>query len=136
VFDLTPTFLNFADVPYPDKFGDVALPEMQGLSLKPLLAGADDFAFQTRPLGWEAYGIDALRVGDWKSLRLPPPFGNGKWQLYNLKSDPGETTDLAVEHAERLEQMGVQWDAYAEKNGVVHPDSAVFYSKDPGTGKF
>ena len=136
MFDLTPTFLNFADVPYPDKFGDVALPEMQGLSLKPLLAGADDVAFQSRPLGWEAYGMDALRVGDWKSLRSPPPYGNGEWQLYNLKSDPGETTDLAVEHAERLEQMDALWDVYAEKNGIVHPDSPVFYSKDPGNGKF
>lgn len=136
VFDLMPTFLDFADVPYPDMFDGTPLPEMHGSSLRPILSGQDDADFQTRPLGWEAYGMDALRFGDWKSLRLPPPFGNGQWQLYNLKTDPGETTDLADEDPERLKQMASYWGAYAEKNGVVPPDSPVFYAKDPGKGKF
>jgi len=136
VFDLMPTFLDFADVPYPDTFDGTPLPGLHGLSLRPILSGLGDADFQTRPLGWEAYGMDALRVGDWKSLRLPLPFGNNQWQLYNLKIDPGETTDLAGEHPERLKQMASYWEAYAEKNGVVHPDQPVLYSKDPGTAKF
>jgi arylsulfatase A-like enzyme len=136
VFDLMPTFLDFADVSYPDTFHGTPLPGLHGLSLRPILSGLGDADFQTRPLGWEAYGMDALRVGDWKSLRLPLPFGNNQWQLYNLKIDPGETTDLAGEHPERLKQMASYWEAYAEKNGVVHPDQPVLYSKDPGTAKF
>jgi arylsulfatase A-like enzyme len=136
VFDLMPTFLDFADVSYPDTFDGTPLPGLHGLSLRPILSGLGDADFQTRPLGWEAYGMDALRVGDWKSLRLPLPFGNNQGQLYNLKIDPGETTDLAGEHPDRLKQMASYWEAYAEKNGVVHPDQPVLYSKDPGTAKF
>lgn len=136
VFDLMPTFLEAAGVGYPESFAGQALPQMHGLPLWPLLAEGTDDAFQTRPLGWEAYGMDALRYGDWKALRLPPPFGNGQWQLYNLASDPGETKDLAEKHPDRAVQMAKFWNAYADANGVVHPDTPVYYAKDPGTGKY
>jgi arylsulfatase len=41
------------------------------------------------------FGIRAYRLGDWKILQLPPPYGTGQWQLYDLSKDPGETNDLA-----------------------------------------
>ncbi len=32
-----------------------------------------------------------------KILPVTEPYGNGRWQLYDLASDPGETKDRAAE---------------------------------------
>jgi len=66
-----PTLLDYADVPYPESFRGVSLAEVQGQSIRSLLETADETVFKDRSLGWEAYGMDALRWGDWKILRLP-----------------------------------------------------------------
>ena len=56
----------------------------------------------------------ALRVGDWKLLSyasakpvqaLTYQKAEGKYELYHLAEDPGETTNLAAKHPERLERM-------------------------------
>ena len=41
------------------------------------------------------------------------------WQLHNLAEDPTETRDLAVEQPDKLAEMIVLWEAYAEANGVI-----------------
>ena len=82
-----------------------------------------------REFGWSAYGMDAYRQGSWKVLRLPEPYGNGDWQLYDLARDPGEIHDLASNHPERVESMARAWDAYAESNGVIQPNSPTAYAK-------
>ena len=67
-----------------------------------------------RGLEWESYGMDAFRLGDWKIVRMPEPYGNGTWQLYHLGDDPGETSDLAGKIPERVKQMAAAWTQYAE----------------------
>ncbi|NLS98238.1 MAG: arylsulfatase [Planctomycetaceae bacterium] len=56
----------------------------------------------------------ALRVGDWKYLEHPTAKpvqsltyekGPGKFELFNLADDPGETTNLIEKQPERAEQM-------------------------------
>ena len=47
-------------------------------------------------------------VGDWKAVRQNLAKGPGKTELYNLKVDEGETTDVAAKHPEvvaRLEKL-------------------------------
>jgi arylsulfatase len=73
--------------------------------------------------------MDAYRRGNWKALRLPEPFGNGDWQLYDLASDPGELHDLSSEFPERIKELALAWRDYADSNGVIEPDEPVFYSK-------
>lgn len=46
--------------------------------------------FTRRGLGWEAYGMAALLEGDLELDRLPTTYFSGKWELYDLGSDPGE----------------------------------------------
>ena len=53
------------------------------------------------------------------NLVSAPPFGKGAWELFDLKSDPGETKDLAKEQPGRLEEMLKGWDEYVLSNGVV-----------------
>jgi arylsulfatase len=48
----------------------------------------------------------ALRVGDWKVVTN----GQGPWELYNLKTDRGETANLASREPERAKAMAEQWE--------------------------
>lgn len=91
---------------------------MQGNSLIPLLKGDPTIEFESRELGWSAYGMDAYRKGSWKVLRLPEPYGSGDWQLYDLAADPGELHDLSSEFPGRTELLAKAWQDYAELNGV------------------
>jgi len=129
VMDLMPTFLSVAGASYPDVREGQALVPLEGKSIIPLLNGSPAADFDTRGIGWSAYGMDAYRQGHWKVLRLPEPFGNGDWQLYDLAADPGELHDLAAEFPDRVESLTEAWDSYAESNGVIKPDVPTAYSK-------
>jgi arylsulfatase len=134
--DLAPTLLELAGVRQPEQWQGAEVARIQGRSLMPLIDGVVDPAWMERGLGWEAYGMDAYRRGDWKALRLPPPYGTGDWQLYNLTHDPGENQDLAAEHPDLVAELALEWTAYAESNGVIHPDTPVAYARPVSEGKY
>lgn len=66
-------------------------------------------------LGWRAYW-----QGDWKLVFVSESFGGtGQYALYDLKNDPGETQDLSSEHPEKVEELSIKWQAYAQQHGVA-----------------
>jgi arylsulfatase len=125
VTDIPATILAAAGVTSPSAFeGKLVIPG-QGKSLTPILAGKrsavrgpDDW------LGWELFGNRAIRQGDWKLLWLCVPAGTGGWQLYNVKSDPGETNDLAVARPEIVKTLEARWADYAKANNVITPNKS------------
>ena len=64
---------------------------------------------------------------DWKIVHMPSPYGRGDWQLYNIKEDIGETTDLAKTQPDQLKYLVSLWDEYAKTNGVILPNSVSGY---------
>ena len=62
-------------------------------------------------------------------LRLPEPYGNGNWQLYDLVTDPGELRDLSSQLPDRTAALASGWEAYAQSNGVIVPDTPTLYAK-------
>jgi arylsulfatase A-like enzyme len=122
VTDIAPTLLQLAGVSYPDKVDGRELPRLQGRSLLPLLTGqgADKGtqALNSFEKGWELFGQKAYRQGDWKVVYSPAPFGNGRWQLYNVKHDRGEVIDLANHHPERAAALVAEYGEYVKRNGV------------------
>jgi len=134
--DLAPTFLELAEVRQPREWQGTEIAQIQGRSLLSLLEGNSDDAWLERGLGWEAYGMDAYRRGNWKVLRLPPPYGNGNWQLFNLAEDPGEVQDLAAQNPDLVTELALGWTTYAEANGVIHPDTPVAYGRPVAAGKY
>jgi arylsulfatase A len=83
-WDMMPTFAELAGAPAPK--------DTDGLSLAPTLLGTPNRQ-QTRDyLYWEFQGRQAVRLGNWKAVRLNP---TGPIDLYNLGTDPGETTNVA-----------------------------------------
>jgi len=69
--------------------------------------------------GWELFDRQALRKGRWKAVMIPEPYGPGKWQLYNLEFDPGETDDLATQEPEKLQELLKHWDEYVKEVGIA-----------------
>ena len=121
--DLAPTLLALAGIdPADHPIGR----EMRGQSLLPYLVGDSPQIIEgERSMGWEMYSHRALHNGDWKITWVWTPAGEAAWQLYDLSTDPGETTDLAQRHPERLRMMIEQWDSYARETGAVPLDRDV-----------
>ena len=67
---------------------------------------------------------------------MPVPYGTGKWQLYNLRNDLSEQSDLAEENPEILNELIEKYNIYASENGVVIPDSQTSYTKPPKENSF
>ena len=113
VIDILPTVLDITGASYPDTFDGQPITQPAGKSFAALFDGHDpppcDFLF------WEHIGNKALRQGDWK---LVAEF-RGEWELYNLQSDRSETKNLAAAQSGRVKQMASEWDAFAQKIGVV-----------------
>ena len=71
---------------------------LDGVSLMPLLEGRrgqrehDYLYFEFQELG----GRQAVRQGPWKLVHLNVRGASPVFELYNLESDPGETTDLSA----------------------------------------
>ena len=90
-----------------------------GIDLGPALLGGD--ALPDRDLYWiwnPATNRWALRHGDWKIVR----YGRGEpaaaedWQLFDLATDPAETTDVGAEHPERRAELHARFVAHRAKD--------------------
>ena len=132
VLDLAPTLLEWAGVAAPPaSFEGRAVVPFSGRSLAArLVDGASPVHAAGDVEGWESFGRRALRQGRWKAIHIPktpgPWAGSGEWELFDVESDPGETTDLARAHPDIVARLVALWDEYARKNGVVLPEKPNF----------
>jgi arylsulfatase len=128
VRDVAPTLLDYAGLRQPSQFAGHAILPHEGKSLRSVLtarAGSVRSAGDT--LGYELFFRRALRKGDWKVVFLPAPtnrytrggVSTGRWQLFNVDRDPGETNDLATAEPKRLAELVRAYDEYAKAKGVV-----------------
>ncbi|MGH7944721.1 MAG: hypothetical protein ACREF9_06910, partial [Opitutaceae bacterium] len=83
------------------------LPKTDGISIVPTLLGKPgqkrhDFLY------WEAAGASqsvtaqAVRWNEWKAIRVRAA---GEWQLYNLKTDEQETTNVIAQHPDVMQKI-------------------------------
>jgi arylsulfatase len=119
VRDIVPTVLDLAHVSVtPGHFaGRIAQP-IDGLSWKQFLASGTAVYSASKPVGTELFGSRSLRQGDWKITDI----SDGKWHLFDVARDPGETHDLSADEPARKAALVKAWDAYARDVGVVMPD--------------
>ena len=139
VKDVMPTLLELAGIEHPGAgtFQGREVIAMEGRSVVPVLTGAcasirepGDF------MGWELFGKQAIRQGDWKILYVPsvpsrderlPVLKPGQWQLYNLAEDPAEMNDLAHSNPEKLREMLALWEQYTQEINFIYPDTLTDY---------
>lgn len=130
VMDIAPTLLDLAGLEQPATFAGRAILPIDGKSIVPVLTdNAVEVRRPNEPLGTELFYRRALRKGDWKAVYLPKTSssyprdgaGEGTWQLFNIATDPAETTDLATKEPAKLAELVADWNRYAEEKGVVLP---------------
>jgi arylsulfatase A-like enzyme len=80
-----------------------------GISFWPVLSGtglkqaSHEWLYFEFP---EKGGQVAIRLGDWKAVRTNVMKNrDAPWQLYNLASDPYETSDVAIQHPDLVRQF-------------------------------
>lgn len=121
VTDVVPTLLDLTGTPAPGaEWQGRAVEPIMGRSLVPALTGAaEDVHGDDQPIGYELSGNAALFKGDYKLVRNLPPTGDGRWQMFDIRRDPGETRDLAASMPQRLAEMQADYASWARANGVL-----------------
>jgi arylsulfatase A len=120
--DLFPTVLGVAGVrPPADRVID-------GVDVLPALTGAADRVDRPVPLYWRLGMAPnnlhmAMRIGDWKIIASQDLV---KFELYNLKDDPKETTDLREREKERFEAMKKQ---LADLNAAIEKEGPDWWKR-------
>ncbi len=113
--DLVPTFV--------DLLGQKANPELPGKTLVPELTGREPAA-NREPIYLELTEDShnpprrAIIHGDYKLIWSGPA---DKFQLFNLKQDPGEEKDLAKSEPQALADMVARYRAFWDKLPMVEP---------------
>jgi arylsulfatase A-like enzyme len=119
-WDILPTLAELAGARAPEG--------LDGLSMAPALLGPrrSGRAPQSHEfLYWEFHEggtKQAVRMGDWKAVRLRP---EGPLELYDLETDLGETHDVAAAHPDVVARI----DAYLK---TARTDSPEFPVHEPG----
>ncbi|MSR43140.1 MAG: DUF4976 domain-containing protein, partial [Pedosphaera sp.] len=94
-----------------------------GVSFAPVIKGATNAA---RPLFWHyphyhpggATPYGAIRDGDFKLIEF---YENGRRELYNLKTDPRENSNLAEQQEATASALGQKLDAWRRSVGAQMP---------------
>lgn len=132
VMDITPTILDLAGVSHPKTYHGHSVAAMQGKSLAPILTGTREAVRgQSDWLAGELFGVRYVRQNNWKLLWICQPNGPGKWQLYDVKADPGEMKDLASARPLVRDRLVGLWADYVRANNVIIPNTSPVCSADP-----
>ena len=119
VSDIMPTIFEMASVDYPETFqGREVVPPTGKSGLAYVQGNAETVHGPDHGQGWELFEMKAYIKGEWKILRLPAPFDDGGWALYNLTKDPGETIDLSDQFPEIKQELLNGWEDYVRTNNV------------------
>ena len=103
------------------EFKDRKLTPPSGVSLRPFLAGTTaQPRTEEQPVAFELFGNSYVVAGDYKAIKVRTGmYGDGKWHLYDIKMDPGETRPLEAAQPQRLQKMLAIYKRYAKEKGIV-----------------
>ena len=114
-FDLFPTFLDLA--------GATPSPDLDAVSLVPILKGGAittprDLYFVRREGGREYCGksYEAIIRGEWKLMQNNP---FGQLELYNLKNDPREATNVAAKAPKVFSELADALRLHIQRGGAT-----------------
>ncbi|MGA2864872.1 MAG: arylsulfatase [Verrucomicrobiota bacterium] len=109
LIDLAPTILELAGGKWPETANGQMAPTPPGKSLVPVFA--KDGSVKHDSFWWYHDGNRAIRAGDWKLVADH----QSPWELYDLRTDRSESTNLAALHPEMAKELERAWTAQMEE---------------------
>ena len=95
---------------------------MRGSSMVPLLQNRAEAVHGDEEVTVLLHRGNALvRQGPWKLTAIEPVFNESHFALYNLNTDPGETTDLSGTEPEKHAAMIEIWRQQRLELGIILP---------------
>lgn len=131
--DLMPTLLDLVGLEPPEVLGGIAQMELDGVSLRPMLASAQAPDPRTSQY-FECWGSRAMYEDGWKVVTNhvnqlthaerelidgSSDFALDHWHLFDTRADPAENHDIAEQHPEVRDRLVARWYEEAERNGVL-----------------
>jgi arylsulfatase len=128
ISDVAPTILEVAHAEVPEAYHGTPQQPMTGESMAYSFNNADAPTTKKRQY-YEMFGNRAIWEDGWKAVTLHAkrmpwdvnvvlPFDQDEWELYHVAEDFSESTNLAAEHPEKLEQLKKAFDEEAWANNV------------------
>lgn len=125
VKDIPMTILEYANIKHPmTKYKGRDIVPPSGISMKPFIDGTSEVV-RTEKDWWafELFGNGYVMQGELKAMKVRTGmFGDGKWHLYNVVTDPSETHPLEKKHPEKLKEMIALYDSHTAKNNIIPVD--------------
>jgi len=120
VTDLAPTLLDLAGVSTPATRNGSPAAQRDGVSIAAVLRDRQAASPHTEQYA-EFGGHRGFYRDGWKLLSLhrdPTKVDDPEWELYDVRTDPAETCDVAAEHPDKVAQLAAAWDRAAWHNTV------------------
>ncbi len=122
--DVLPTLLDVVGLRPPTERDGRPLKPMNGLSLVPLLRDRSSAELHLEQY-YELQGNLGFYADGWEIVTRrtrQTPFAESDWELYDLRADPTETTDLAARHPEKVVELAARFATAAHQNQVYPLD--------------
>ncbi len=110
LIDIVPTILEVAGGKRLETWNGQPVPTPPGKSLVPVFTA--DNCVTHEYLWWMHEGNRALRQGDWKIVAAG---AKSPWELYDLRTDRGESYDLAAKNPDRVKELAAVWEKELEE---------------------
>jgi hypothetical protein len=126
VTDITPTFLDYAQVPQPGStYKGHEIHSIMGKSMKPLIDGVVDRVHPANePIGTEMFNNTGVYMGEWAAIK--DAHTGGEWELYNIVTDPAQNNNVADQNPALVEEMHAAYQNYSKNVGIVIPRGDLF----------
>ena len=126
--DIVPTILEICGLEMPAVYKGVEQYPLSGVSMKYTFDAKPDAPTEKHIQYYTMLGTRALWKDGWKAVAVHSPltgkghFDQDKWELYHVDVDRSESTDLAAQYPEMLEELKLEWFHEANKNMALPLD--------------
>jgi arylsulfatase len=128
IIDVVPTIMDATGIDFREEIDGVKQMELDGTSMMYAFDEAEAEGQHNRQY-FELFGNRAMVLDGWKAVtihgkRMPwigssvSDFEDDEWELYNLEEDFSESTNLATEYPEKLEELKAEFEKEAYKYNV------------------
>lgn len=120
VADITPTMLDIVGVEAPEYINGVEQMPMYGVSFASTFESPDAPETRTTDITY-IQGLRTVYNDGWKAVSVHETgtsFDDDTWELYDLNNDYSETTDVADQYPEKVEEMKALFEQEAQGKNI------------------